>query len=157
MPLVGLRPNERVRTPDGLGTVVSVDAVGGEQPVWNLEVHGTHTYHAGSGGVLVHNTGNCNIPKGFVDIISGPKNPRLIPIHGLAKNVLDFWRSRSTKEILDSLKPGQKEALSAWTDGRICNGHHRISILRERGVNVDELPRLVRDPLGDLGLPPGIE
>ena len=59
MPLVGLRPNERVRTPDGLGTVVSVDAVEGEQPVWNLEVHGTHTYHAGSGGVLVHNNGDC--------------------------------------------------------------------------------------------------
>ena len=59
MPLVGLRPNELVRTPDGLGTVVSVDAVEGEQPVWNLEVHGTHTYHAGSGGVLVHNMALC--------------------------------------------------------------------------------------------------
>ena len=72
MPLVGLRPNERVRTPDGLGTVVSVDAVEGEQPVWNLEVHGTHTYHAGSGGVLVHNNGDC-----FADVFkhirdSGP-------------------------------------------------------------------------------------
>ena len=60
MPLVGLRPGERVRTPEGGGTVVSVDEVEGEHPVWNLEVHGTHTYHAGIAGVLVHNAGLCS-------------------------------------------------------------------------------------------------
>jgi len=52
-------------------------------------------------------------------------------------------RRLSDQEIVDSLKPGQAEALRVRPDGTIINGHHRIKVLRERGINVDSLPREV--------------
>ncbi len=60
--------------------------------------------------------------------------------------MLDFWRKKSTEEIIDSLKPGKDEALRAYPDGTIANGHHRIEILRECGVDVNQLPRELRIP-----------
>jgi hypothetical protein len=39
------------------------------------------------------------------------------------------------------LKPGQVGALKARPDGTMVDGHHRIKILRERGVDMDSLPR----------------
>ena len=58
-----MRLNDRVRTPDGTANVVSVEPIGPPQPVWNLEIHGTHTYHADATGILVHNSGICNEPS----------------------------------------------------------------------------------------------
>jgi hypothetical protein len=60
--------------------------------------------------------------------------PPLKPIHGLDQKVLDFWNKISTAEIIESLKPGNPESLKAWPDGRILNGHHRLQILKDRGV-----------------------
>jgi hypothetical protein len=54
---------------------------------------------------------------------------------------LDFWRKKTNQEIIDSLKPGQGESLKVYPDGRIANGNTRIKILRERGVDVNSLPR----------------
>lgn len=49
---------------------------------------------------------------------------------------------RRTNDILqNSLLPGQKEPLKTRPDGTILDGHHRIYILRGRGVDVDALPR----------------
>jgi hypothetical protein len=50
--------------------------------------------------------------------------------------------SRVPTEIpLHSLLPGQKDSLKTRPDGTILDGHHRIQILRARGVDVDSLPR----------------
>jgi ParB-like chromosome segregation protein Spo0J len=46
-----------------------------------------------------------------------------------------------TEILLHSLKPGQKDCLKTRSDGTILDGHHRIKILRARGVDVDSLPR----------------
>jgi hypothetical protein len=43
-------------------------------------------------------------------------------------------------ESLGLAKPG---ALKARPDGTTLDGHHRIVVLRERGVSVDTLPREV--------------
>jgi hypothetical protein len=40
-----------------------------------------------------------------------------------------------------SLAPGQANALKARPEGTLLEGHHRIHILRGRGVDVDALPR----------------
>ena len=32
-------------------------------------------------------------------------------------------------------------ALKVHPDGTVIDGHHRIEILRERGIEVDQLPR----------------
>jgi hypothetical protein len=47
----------------------------------------------------------------------------------------------TTQAIIDSLKPGAKEALRVKPDGRIFQGNHRIYVLMERGVDVNALPR----------------
>ena len=49
---------------------------------------------------------------------------------------------RLTTDVLkDSLLPGKKDCLKARPDGTLLDGHHRIYVLRARGVNVDALPR----------------
>jgi hypothetical protein len=47
----------------------------------------------------------------------------------------------STYALLNSLVPGQRDCLKTRLDRTIIDGHHRIHILRERGVDVDTLPR----------------
>ena len=47
----------------------------------------------------------------------------------------------STDALMNSLVPGQRDCLKTRPDGTIIDGHHRIHILRERGVDVDTLPR----------------
>ncbi|MCY7347663.1 MAG: hypothetical protein LH614_15775 [Pyrinomonadaceae bacterium] len=54
---------------------------------------------------------------------------------------LEQFRQLSTEELIESLEPGKVGALKTQTDGTIMDGHHRIIILRERGVDVDALPR----------------
>jgi hypothetical protein len=47
----------------------------------------------------------------------------------------------TTDELKYSLAPGQAGSLKTRTDGTIIDGHHRIEVLRRRGINVDQLPR----------------
>jgi ParB-like chromosome segregation protein Spo0J len=49
----------------------------------------------------------------------------------------------STESIIRSLLPPQRDCLKARPDGTILDGHHRIHILRQRGVDVDALRREV--------------
>lgn len=53
----------------------------------------------------------------------------------------NYWRGRSTDEIVDSLKPGRPESLKVKSDGTVMNGNTRLEILRERGVDINRLPR----------------
>ena len=72
------------------------------------------------------------------------ENPPLRPLHSdsslNAVKLLDFERL-STEELLLSLLSGQGGCLKTRPDGTILDGHHRIRILRQRGVDVDILPR----------------
>jgi len=43
--------------------------------------------------------------------------------------------------LMNSLVPGQRDCLKTRLDGTIIDGHHRIHVLRLRGVDVDVLPR----------------
>jgi hypothetical protein len=60
---------------------------------------------------------------------------------GPAKAALDYWRTRPTADILDSLRPGRREALRVKPDGRVMNGNTRVKVLLDRGVDVNTLPR----------------
>jgi len=55
----------------------------------------------------------------------------------------------SDRELIDSLRPGQPGALKVRPDGTIVDGHHRVKVLRDRGLDVDSLPREVvpKEPL----------
>jgi len=74
------------------------------------------------------------------------RNPSLQPLHVssvLSQAKLNQYARLTTETLLQSLEPGQPGSLKVRPEGTIIDGHHRISILRSRGVDVDELPREV--------------
>ncbi len=62
---------------------------------------------------------------------------------GSNKYSYDHWSKQSTDDIVRSLKPGEHEALRIKPDGRIWNGNTRTTILRDRGFDINSLPREV--------------
>lgn len=54
---------------------------------------------------------------------------------------LEYFRRISTEDLIESLIPETTGALKTKTDGTIMDGHHRVKVLLERGVDVGKLPR----------------
>jgi len=79
------------------------------------------------------------------DLMSNPhSDPPLRTFHpdaSLSPAKLGEMERRTTDVLQNSLLPGQKEPLKTKPDGTILDGHHRIYMLRKRGVDVDALPR----------------
>jgi len=78
-----------------------------------------------------------------------PKLPSLKPLHPdsfLKADKLAKIEKLSTEEICASLLSGE-HCLKTRRDGTILEGHHRVYVLRQRGVDVDNLPRdvIVKD------------
>ncbi|MBX9579082.1 MAG: hypothetical protein K2X87_02140 [Gemmataceae bacterium] len=78
--------------------------------------------------------------------------PPLTPLHAddtLIPSKLAKYGRLTTDELIDSLEPGRLGALKARPDGTMIDGHHRVKVLRDRGVDVDRLPREVipKDPI----------
>jgi ParB-like chromosome segregation protein Spo0J len=74
------------------------------------------------------------------------KTPPLQPLHlssALSQAKLNQYARLSNEELKQSLQPGRQGSLKVRPDGTIIDGHHRITILQERGVDVDQLPREV--------------
>ncbi|HEY7311222.1 MAG TPA: hypothetical protein VH643_17810 [Gemmataceae bacterium] len=68
----------------------------------------------------------------------------LVPLHpdsSLSPAKLEQYAKASTEVLVDSLRPGQAGSLKVRPDGTMVDGHHRIKLLRDRGVDVDSLPR----------------
>jgi hypothetical protein len=71
-------------------------------------------------------------------------HPPLKPLHpdtALSPAKLAKMESLGTDVLKHSLTPGQKDCLKTRPDGTILDGHHRIYVLRNRGADVDSLPR----------------
>lgn len=71
-------------------------------------------------------------------------NPPLKPLHpdsSLSPAKLVQLARVPTEILQHSLLPGQEHSLKTRPDGTVLEGHHRIRILKSRGVNVDALPR----------------
>jgi hypothetical protein len=66
----------------------------------------------------------------------------------LSQAKLGQFRAVATTELIESLRPGQSGGLKARADGTVLEGHHRLAVLRERGVDIDVLPREIvsREP-----------
>ena len=76
--------------------------------------------------------------------MSEPSHPPLQALHpetSLIPSKLSQLGRLTTDALVDSLLPGGSHCLKTRPDGTIIDGHHRIHILRQRGVNVDALPR----------------
>jgi hypothetical protein len=80
--------------------------------------------------------------------MSYPTRPPLKPLHSsesLSEVKLHQLSRISTNTLLLSLVLGQSGALKVRPDGTMLDGHHRIHILRSRGLDVDSLPREIVD------------
>lgn len=77
---------------------------------------------------------------------SQPELPPLKALHpdsSLIATKIAAMEQNSTESLKQSLLPGQANCLKTRRDGTILDGHHRVYILRMRGVDVDRLPREV--------------
>ena len=69
-----------------------------------------------------------------------PRKP-LHPESSLVAVKLAAFERMSTADLVRSLLPGTRDSLKTRPDGTIIDGHHRVFVLRRRGLNVDALPR----------------
>ena len=70
--------------------------------------------------------------------------PPLRPLHrdeSLNKVKLAQFERLQSEELLRSLEPGPSNCLRTREDGTMLEDHHRIHVLRGRGVDVDTRPR----------------
>ena len=71
-------------------------------------------------------------------------DPALKALHSdaaLSQAKLKELDNLTTEELRQTLLPGQSASLKVRPDGTVLDGHHRIKILRDRGVDVNPLPR----------------
>jgi ParB-like chromosome segregation protein Spo0J len=83
--------------------------------------------------------------------------PPLKPLHAdscLVKSKLEQFARLADEDLIDSLKPGTQGSLKVRPDGTVVDGNHRIKILRERGLDVDSLPREIVTKAPILDPPP---
>jgi ParB-like chromosome segregation protein Spo0J len=72
------------------------------------------------------------------------KQPPLQSLHpegSLSDAKMRQYSKLSTQELIDSLQPGQPGALKVRPDGTVVDGHHRLKILYDRGIDIHALPR----------------
>jgi hypothetical protein len=74
------------------------------------------------------------------------EQPPLKPLHpetSLSPAKLAEFEKLPTETLQQSLAPGQPHCLKARPDGTVLDGHHRLHVLRSRGIDIDALPREV--------------
>ena len=77
-----------------------------------------------------------------------PERPKLKFLHSedaMSRVKLEVFGRLSTAAIELSLRPGQPGSLKVRTDGTVLDGHHRLSILLERQVDIHQLPREIME------------
>ena len=62
VPAGELRVGETLRNLDGVVRIESIEQLGTEERVYNLEIHGEHVFRVASSGVLVHNSSGADAP-----------------------------------------------------------------------------------------------
>jgi hypothetical protein len=98
-------------------------------------------------GTALQAAGAAQISQGLILMNQNQAQPDLQILHSnettLSSNrsSYDFWSSKSTQEIIDSLTVSGTEPLTVKANGTVMQGNTRILILQERGVNVNSLPR----------------
>ncbi len=57
----------------------------------------------------------------------------------------NYWKNKSTEEIIDSLKSAADQPLTVRANGTILDGNTRIKVLEERGIDINKLERTIID------------
>jgi ParB-like chromosome segregation protein Spo0J len=75
--------------------------------------------------------------------MTSPPLKSLHPDSSLSQAKLAQFSKLSTDELVSSLSPGRPGSLKTRPDGTVIDGHHRLAVLRNRGVDIEALPREV--------------
>jgi hypothetical protein len=76
--------------------------------------------------------------------MDAPRQPKLVFLHvesTLVRLKVELFRRLTTDQLTASLAPGAQGSLTVRPDETVLDGHHRLRVLSERGVDVDGLPR----------------
>ena len=90
------------------------------------------------------------------DVAESNPNPPLKILHSdsaLLPLKLEKMELTATEDLIRSLVPGQRDCLKTRPDGTILDGHHRVYILRKRGVDVNALPREIIERIDEQETP----
>jgi len=80
--------------------------------------------------------------------MEGPHRQKLKFLHSensLMPAKLEFFRRLTTDAIKTSLSVGQAGSLKVRPDATLLDGHHRLSVLLERGEEIDGLQRKIME------------
>ena len=80
--------------------------------------------------------------------MEGAQRPKLRFLHSddsMIPAKLVSFRRLTTDAIKMSLNVGQPGSLKGRPDGTILDGHHRLSVLLERGEEINDLPREIME------------
>lgn len=81
-----------------------------------------------------------------------PELKFLHPDSSLVQSKIELFEKLSTDELIESLKPGNEGSLRVKQDGLVMNGNHRLKVLKNRGIDINALPReVIRDQDRGLG------
>lgn len=69
--------------------------------------------------------------------MANPPLKRLREDDQLSRAKLEKYGKTSTDKLIESLQPGKQGSLKTRPDGTMVDGHHRIKILKDRGIDVD--------------------
>jgi hypothetical protein len=72
----------------------------------------------------------------------------LHPDSSLSKVKIALFETLTTEQLLMTLVPGTGGCLKARPDGTVLDGHHRLYVLRARGVDIHALPREIVEKTG---------
>ena len=71
---------------------------------------------------------------------SGPNLKFLHSEDTLNRVKLELFRRLASDLLKSSLGPDQPGSLKVQPDGTVLDGHHRLTVLLERGENIHQLP-----------------
>ena len=97
VPAGELRGGETLRNLDGDVRIESIEHLGTEERVYNLEIHGEHVFRVASSGLLVHNSSGV---EGRGKPVSGFEPHGVNPLPGTRvrpEGIPDGWRIRPTQ------------------------------------------------------------
>ncbi len=112
VPVCQLRPGETLKTWTGFTRVVSYTVTDCVEPVYNLEVEGSHCYRVGESGVLVHNMSAACL--GNLDEPIDPCNLEVDPRSTTHK----VFRDKTARKPPDANEVAQADELSTLLGGK---------------------------------------
>jgi len=103
VPAGELRVGETLRNLDGDVRIESIEQLGSEERVYNLEIHGEHVFRVASSGVLVHNSSGAqaNAPKAGLPIQFGKDANQVYHAFRHLEGVVD--KTKAITAITDDL------------------------------------------------------